>query len=129
MSVPFTFVVPVPERLVTPNSRLHWAAKARMVHSLRADVSVVARVERMRQSVRTAVHGEKRAVHLLLVRGKGQKLLDMDNCVGALKPVLDGLRDAGWIYDDRESHLDYRVSQRKDNVLGPVVCVEVSLPQ
>ena len=33
---------------------------------------------------------------------KGRRLLDFDGAVGALKPAVDALQDAGWMVNDRQ---------------------------
>jgi hypothetical protein len=125
----YAFVIPLPTAMVTPNSRLHWAARARQVAQSRQTTRTIASQFRTLQGVAAARSGEQRGVTLTLVRGKHQRILDEDNCVGALKPILDGLKDAGWIYDDRRSSLwPYTVSQLKDNAVGPCVMVEVAIP-
>jgi hypothetical protein len=40
-------------------------------------------------------------------------LLDMDNAFAAVKPVVDGLKDAGLIQDDTPALLELRVQQQR----------------
>lgn len=42
------------------------------------------------------------------------RLLDPDNAVAAVKPILDALRRVGWLHDDREEYISLSVAQVKD---------------
>jgi hypothetical protein len=105
-----TFEVSLPWSLVTPNSRLHWGAKARIVADLRASVGIQALSWRKAHSLPPA--DGRRALSLVLVRGKRQRFLDeADNLPAALKPCLDSLKDAGIIVDDAARHVEVKYSQ------------------
>lgn len=110
---PHTFVLPLPCALPTPNSRLHWAARAKLTRTLRNTSRIIA------QSVRHDWARPTGRVHitLTLLRGKGQKFLDVDAVPAALKPVLDGLVDAGWARDDHPKWLRLTTAQARTS--GP----------
>ena len=116
------FTVPLPVAPLTPNSRTHWGERARCTRLIRGQVALLAASERTRGGVPKATG--RRAVELVLLRGKGERLLDPDNLVAACKPVIDALRDSRWLLDDRASLLDLRVDQRRD-ASGPAVVVTV----
>lgn len=80
--------------LLTPNTRrrMHWAEQARVTKAQRELASLLAQAW-----PRQAGHHD---VYLTLVRGKGQRLLDLDAIPSAAKPYLDGLVDAGLLVDD-----------------------------
>ena len=65
----------------------------------------------------------KRILRLTLIRGHRQRLLDKDGMYVALKPVVDGLRDARLLVDDSEKWVDYEATQRKDNDIGAAIIV------
>lgn len=67
-----------------------------------------------------------RYVHMTLVRGKRQRLLDTHQVYAATKPYLDALTDAEWIVDDKPRWCEFTASQTKDNSIGPAVLVRVS---
>jgi len=81
--------------LLSPNTRrrMHWAAQARITKEQR---------ELACYSSRTAqpIELRHRDVHLTLVRGKGQRLVDLDALGSICKPFLDGIVDAGWLHND-----------------------------
>jgi hypothetical protein len=89
--------------LLTPNTRrkLHWAEQARITKSQRELARLVAHAVKLAGPTgfgRTA--DLPRDIHLTLVRGKGQRLLDLDALGAACKPYLDGIVDAGLLVDD-----------------------------
>lgn len=96
-------VVVVPGRPPTPNVRLHWAALARSRSELRG----WARLAALEAIGRTPAAYPYRAATVeatFLVRSRRRR--DPDNLIASLKPLVDGLVDAGVLtYDDR---LDYR---------------------
>jgi hypothetical protein len=120
-----TFTIPIPQ-LVSGNVRLHWAERARRVRLIRGQVALLATSERTRLGRRRAT--TSCALTLTLIRGKGQHLLDVDNMYAALKPVLDGLVDAGWLVDDRPGWCVYTANQARDNAVGPAVIVQLDDP-
>lgn len=72
---------------MSPNERerLHWTDKRKANKKWRRDIMAALGRDRF-QIVRIAIHR--------------RRLLDADNATGSIKPVLDGLRDSGLIYDD-----------------------------
>lgn len=108
----------------SPNSPgMHWAKKARLIREARNLVGCLARLERTRMKLSKAT--SPATVHLVLVRGKGQRILDSDNAVGMCKVIRDSLIDAGWLVNDDPKHLlDYTVTQERGP--NPAVRVEVT---
>jgi hypothetical protein len=81
--------------------------RARITKDVREWARMVSLSERHRLGLPPAT--EKRSVHMVLIRGPGQKLLDDDNAIAALKVARDALQcdtarhlGAGWIVDDSE---------------------------
>jgi hypothetical protein len=122
------FTVAVPRDLPTANHRLHWRERAARVRHARSTVNIGATVEMYERGLKFN-RTESRTLHLTLIRGKGQRLLDHDGVYAALKPCVDGLVDAGWLVDDSSQWLPvYTVSQKKDNDIGPAVECEIGMP-
>jgi Holliday junction resolvase RusA-like endonuclease len=54
------------------------------------------------------------------------RLYDADNAVGAIKPVLDALRKAGYIHDDSETWLELLpVRQERSAATAPAATIEI----
>lgn len=92
--------VPLPSRLLSPNARPHWAAKARAVKTARAQAAWVAR---------QAIHANRHIAHLFPARRAAVEYVfhwpdrrrrDDDNAVAACKAYRDGLVDGGALVDD-----------------------------
>ena len=94
----WTFTVPLPASLPSPNSRLHWAERARRVKEARQLVALAARSERNRLDLPSAK--EPRTLRLTRIYSARHRVQDADNLTASLKPAIDGLRDAGWLVDD-----------------------------
>lgn len=96
MSEPVKIVLPLPSRDVSPNSRGHWAKKARAVKKQRQDAFLGAR----------AALGFRREPRWRLARSKAyfyfrdNRRRDRDNMAASLKGAYDGIVDAGILADD-----------------------------
>lgn len=130
MTQKYSFTIAVPHDLPTANSRLHWAKRAALTKQAREVVTAQARAKRLRNgpvwAVGTRIVPEATGrcyLHMTLIRGKGQRMLDHDNAVSAMKPVIDGLVSAGWLKDDSFKWLQYDADQRR----GPEPAVEVCI--
>jgi hypothetical protein len=75
-----------------------------MIAATRTGLVPVIRSEMTRAHIRRAESpldfGTLRTLTLTLLRGKGQRFLDVDNAIAALKPCLDAAVDAGLIAGD-----------------------------
>lgn len=100
-----TFDVRLPEDPPTANSRLCWQVRARKTKAIRSCVAMVARSHRNRLGLPPA--DERRRLELVLLRGPRSRARDHDQVCAALKPCLDGLKDAQWVVDDAPRWLDY----------------------
>jgi hypothetical protein len=95
---------------VTGNSRVHWAERHGRHRAIREAAKLVGASARAHFRLPRAV--EPRAVEAILWREKGRQFLDHDQAYAYVKPLLDGMVDAGWLVDDRPRWLpDYRVRQ------------------
>lgn len=85
---------PPPAKALTMNQRLHWAQKAKLTQAWRSDTAwaAVARKPRLRDLPPCLV-----TVHLPV---KGNRRRDPHNWFPTIKPIIDGLVDAGLWPDD-----------------------------
>lgn len=101
MSEPITIVLPLPSRDVSPNSRGHWAKKARAVKQQRRDAFIAATLalypadERQRRKPRWKSASAKAVFYFRDARRR-----DRDNMAASLKGIYDGIVDAGILADD-----------------------------
>lgn len=101
----FTVTIPIPPVGVSPNARLHWAAKARVVKSARREAwywfqrMLPADWIRMPIAIEVNYHCPKSCA--------GYKPRDVQNAIAALKPTIDGMVDAGVIPDDSAAWLEW----------------------
>lgn len=82
-----------------PNERLHWHEKAQIVAKWRGAAKDAAEAAGIPPQARIRVSA------VLYRRSIGQA--DEDNDRARLKPVLDGLRDAGVVADDTRGHVEW----------------------
>ena len=99
----WAFTVPLPASLPSPNSRIHWAERARRVKQAREIVALAARSERNRLDLDKAA--KPRTVQLTRIYSARHKIMDADNLTASLKPCQDGLVTAGWLVDDSPAWL------------------------
>jgi hypothetical protein len=87
---------------MSPNDRerLHWTDRRKANRKWRSDIMAALDRDQF-QKVRIILHR--------------RRLLDDDNAVGSLKPVIDGLRDSGLIYDDSKRWILLTSEQVKDS--------------
>lgn len=87
-----------PNEWLTDNARLHWAAKSRRVRALRLRASYLA--HDWDTSPRS---GRVRIIATIITRTRTR--FDPTNADAAVKPILDGIVDAGILPDDDSTHL------------------------
>lgn len=98
-----TVTMPLPSPLLTPNLRLHWAARARHTKQQREDAAWYVAVCGLPHTAIGHLSQFTGRVRLdVTVRPRPRmKQLDADNCWSALKATLDGIADALDIDDKR----------------------------
>ncbi len=87
--------LPLPPRVVSPNGRAHWAAKARAVKAMRyraAAETLAARGGRVKSWPTATVQ--------VTYYHRDRRRRDGDNALAACKAYMDGLADAGLVADD-----------------------------
>jgi len=109
-------VLPWPDRMLSPNARVHWSQKAKVVRAARNAawaLSLEAKVPRMSVSARPRVEIE--------FCPPDRRRRDTDNCIASAKASMDGLADALGV-DDSRFISTYRMA---DPVKGGAVIVTV----
>jgi crossover junction endodeoxyribonuclease RusA len=115
MSEPVTITLPLPDRKLSPNSRTHWAAKAKAVKAARAYAAW--------QTVGNRL-GLDAATITVTPYYRDRRRHDSDNLLASLKPSIDGLVDAGLLTDD--NRVTYTVHPAQVDKLRPRVEITVT---
>jgi len=91
LELPFT-------KQLSLNDRQHWAVKAKHVKEWRDAALVLARAAKISpcRRIKVELHYEPRT----------EQRRDPDNLVASLKPLVDGLVDAGVVADDTEAYVE-----------------------
>jgi crossover junction endodeoxyribonuclease RusA len=122
---PFTATLPLPSANLSPNGRLHWGTKASAVKTARKESWYWFRrflpVDWIRVPVRIDV------VYHCPKNSHGYRPRDIENAIAAMKPMIDGMVDAGVIPDDNATWLEwgkFTLTRQKD---GTVPGVRISV--
>ena len=111
-----TITLPLPAAGLSPNSRLHWAAKSRLVRDYRGAAAIVTRDAMNRAKIKG---GWERATVRPVFYKRVNRRADADNALSSLKAAIDGLADAGLIRDDSGLTylpVEFRVDSRSPRV-------------
>ena len=116
----------LPPKELHPNSRVHWAAKARAVKAYRQQTGIMTLLWQH-------LHWKRVTVQATFYF-KTSRRRDGDNLLASLKPAFDGLVDAGVLVDDSGiTHLPVTVKIDKENPRvelrikespGAAICIE-----
>ena len=90
--------LPYPE--LSPNSRVHWAVKARAVKASKEEIGWLAKAQ---------WHDDKPMVRARIsyeFRVKDHRHRDADNLLSACKAYSDGLIEVGVLFNDDSEHLE-----------------------
>ena len=97
-----TIELPFPDRVLSPNSRKHWAVKARAVAKAKEDAYWIAASEYKVQSILKQCNtGELRCTWTFHPPKDKRRRWDDDNLVAAMKSARDGVCDALGIDDSQ----------------------------
>lgn len=92
-------LLPFPDKSLSPNARVHWAAKANAAKKARAMGFYAAKEAGLAEDTFAGYEGR---IHLWITfRPKTRRLPDDDNCLAAFKSYRDGIADALGIDDKR----------------------------
>jgi hypothetical protein len=110
-----------PRTPLTANQRMrmHWAERGREAAVWRSLVLCICGLPRFGEVI-----GRIR-LRVEMCR-QGTRLQDPDNRASSVKPLLDALVKAGWLYDDDGKHLELSVTEVKGKVPETVVTWERS---
>jgi len=92
-----TIILPLPVRKLSPNARVHWAEKAKLVRASRK-VAALAALEAL--NLRRPP-GWLKAKMEVKAYFKTLTFPDPDNFIASLKSSIDGIADSGIILDDK----------------------------
>lgn len=113
-------LLPLPPRELSPNWRGHWAKKWKASSQYRTTCRMLA-YEAAKFSMPTKMR------ITATFRFADERQRDLDNCVAAFKPALDGIVDAKLIFSDAEQWLAYGAPriERVKSKAGEGVLVEI----
>lgn len=89
-----TIVLPLPDKCLSPNARVHWAKKAKAVKFYR---------QRARYETRAIAGlnlGWQKATYKARFYFPDARRRDADNAIASIKSALDGVADAGLVIND-----------------------------
>ncbi len=86
--------LPLPDRVLSPNARAHWATKSRAVKAAREVARCTTTISGGACLMLTTARIDIRAFHTIARRR------DRDNLISSCKAYFDGLADAGLIAND-----------------------------
>lgn len=106
--------IPIPPRSLSPNARSHWATRSAATRATRHGAAMRA-MAAMRASGVEPPRWE-RAETRTRIYWPDKRIRDRDNAQGRLKPVWDGLADAGVVQNDAgfTHHAPEMLLDRKD---------------
>jgi Holliday junction resolvase RusA-like endonuclease len=111
----------IPGRLPSLNEmlRMHWAKRRRLKKDMAWGLMLSAG-----QPLSAHVGTRKRLCHVVIIVYQKTRRFDEDNLAGACKPVIDCLKEMGFIYRDSPKWLDLDIRQAIDHK-NPRVEIEV----
>lgn len=113
----------VPGHPPTANERLHHFELAKRRRAFRDDATLVARDAKNRSNGDFPLGPVRLSFNFVFPTFR---VRDLDNLVGSVKPIIDGIVDAGIIYDDSLDHVrEIRASARVDPAIGSEIVVNI----
>lgn len=88
-------MLPWPARELSPNSRVHWAKKAKASKAARLYAFV-----KTKEAYRAPVDFTKPTLHIQFFKPSARRM-DLDNMLASIKPMLDGIADALGVDDSK----------------------------
>ncbi len=92
--------LPHPGNACNPNTRSHWAVKAKAMKAMRLASQSMAAYELRKLNAPPPLWLRAEVQATFHRPGKRAKRADADNCISSLKGCLDGLQDAGIVAND-----------------------------
>jgi len=112
-------LLPWPDRILHPNSRTHWARKAKAAKSARQTANWLAREAGIRPNDPDIPQAMKVTC---IFFPKSNHAADLDGMLSSLKSALDGIADATGVDDSK-----WEITIRKGEVVKPHGAVRVEL--
>ena len=92
MNESMTIELPLPHISLHPNSRPHWATKARMVKRCRGEACLMAKAHKLK-----SCPWQQASIHMTYYMPRRR---DNDGLIAWGKAIFDGLQDAGVVLND-----------------------------
>ena len=109
-----TITIPIPHRSLSPNSRVHWARKAKHVKTARAIARLLSFTPQLKHETNALLWTN--AISTVVWYAKTATHPDPDNALAMLKPYFDGMADAGVLANDRNlAHNPIRFEKDRAN--------------
>lgn len=99
---PLMVVLPYDKPPLTANKRLFWAEEAKIRKKVRGDVRLLVRDSRL--GLKPLAEGQKLKVQLVYTPATNRRR-DTDNLWPTVKPICDGIVDAGIVADDTPDYM------------------------
>lgn len=99
---PLMVVLPYDKPPLTANRRLFWAEEAKIRKKVRGDARLLVRDSRL--GLKPLSEGQKLKVQLVYTPATNRRR-DTDNLWPTLKPICDGIVDAGIVADDTPDYM------------------------
>ena len=99
---PVVVTLPYDKPPLSANTRLFWAEEAKRRKKIRGDVRLLVRDARL--GLKPLKPGQKLKVQLVYTPATNRRR-DTDNLVPTLKPICDGIVDAGLVEDDTPDYM------------------------
>jgi len=90
-----TITLPLPDKSLSPNARVHWAKKSKAVKAYREAAKWAAFM-----ATRPTPPKWKNATYKAVFYWPNARRRDADNAVASIKAALDGIADAGVVIND-----------------------------
>jgi len=117
-----TIRLPYPPAKLSPNARLHWAAKAKVVKQYRRDCGILTKVSDAPYRVVSRWNSPRLPIKITF-HPPDKRRRDRDNMIASFKAGADGVADAIGV-DDADWEPTYAVG---DVIKGGAVIVEIDV--
>ena len=96
-----TLVLPLPDKDLSPNKRLHWGVKSRLIKDRRSAVKYDT-IYQVRQAKMPDNLNWKNVTVTIRWDAQPMRFPDADNALATLKSTMDGIVDSHLLDDDRQ---------------------------
>jgi len=93
--IAITITLPLPDKSLSPNARVHWAKKSKVVKAYRAAAFLASFAATKGQRL-----GWHNATYKAAFHWPNARRRDADNAIASIKSALDGIADAGVVLND-----------------------------